>query len=83
MMRHFVAFSLLLFVLEISVEAYVYVPNYDLCFTFIGDSACRSRCLRKFNCRNGHCKNVPTINRKTCFCEDCPGGQKTKELSGF
>ncbi|CAJ0607769.1 unnamed protein product [Cylicocyclus nassatus] len=83
MMRHFVAFSLLLFVLEISVEANLLVPNRDLCVVFIGDSGCRARCLKRLNCQNGHCKKVPFMGkffRKGCVCEDCLGGQRTKEL---
>ncbi|CAJ0607576.1 unnamed protein product [Cylicocyclus nassatus] len=80
MMRHFVAFSLLLFVLETSVEATLLVPNRDHSFVFISDSACRARCLKELNCQNGHCKKVTNdkIFGIRCVCEDCPSGQKTK-----
>ncbi|CAJ0607603.1 unnamed protein product [Cylicocyclus nassatus] len=85
MMRHFVAFSLLLFFLKISVEATKFVPNYKLCSRF-GDSACRARCLKRLNCQNGHCKGQKlefkngAVVFPPCVCEDCPGGQKTKKL---
>ncbi|CAJ0607573.1 unnamed protein product [Cylicocyclus nassatus] len=74
MMRHFVAFSLLLFVLEISVEA-----SLMLCAPH--RPKCKAHCLES-KCRNGQCKFVPigqgfaTIK---CVCEDCPGDQQRKK----
>ncbi|CAJ0607582.1 unnamed protein product [Cylicocyclus nassatus] len=81
MMRHFIAFSLLLFVLEISVEATLLVPNRDFS-VFISDSACRARCLKELNCQKGHCKKAANdkIFFARCVCEDCLGRQKTKEV---
>ncbi|CAJ0607568.1 unnamed protein product [Cylicocyclus nassatus] len=83
MMRHFVAFSLLLFVLEKPVEA-IKLPRNAVCLGY-GDHACRARCLKQ-NCQNGHCKSVrlgfgkhyvPSILK--CVCEDCPADQQRKE----
>ncbi|CAJ0607590.1 unnamed protein product [Cylicocyclus nassatus] len=78
MMRHFVAFSLLLFVLEISVEARVASldeAKISICFL-----NCKGRCLKQSNCRE-HCLKVKgKISSRKCVCEDCPGGQQTKKL---
>ncbi|CAJ0607340.1 unnamed protein product [Cylicocyclus nassatus] len=79
MMRHFVAFSLLLFVLEISVEASwrEKLKKLELCSVHT-PRACKAHCLES-NCRNGQCR-VVELRREVagyiCVCEDCPGGQK-------
>ncbi|CAJ0607763.1 unnamed protein product [Cylicocyclus nassatus] len=80
MMRHFVAFLLLLFVLEISVEA---SNSVHVCY-FNNGSECRARCMKILNCRNGHCKlgAIGKFVQMRCYCEDCPGGQQTKNLPG-
>ncbi|CAJ0607619.1 unnamed protein product [Cylicocyclus nassatus] len=80
MMRYFVAFSLLLFVLEISVEASSSVPEVFLfCFAH-APRTCKAHCLES-NCRNGQCKGVPSGQGREvkCICEDCPGGQQRKK----
>ncbi|CAJ0607752.1 unnamed protein product [Cylicocyclus nassatus] len=75
MMRHFVAFSLLLFVLEISVEASFLSRHFGRSFCLVTkDTGCRARCLKQ-NCQNGHCKIVERGLQWGCFCEDCSGGQ--------
>ncbi|CAJ0607305.1 unnamed protein product [Cylicocyclus nassatus] len=78
MMRHFVAFSLLLFVLENSVEA------ITLCFPHT-HFPCKQHCLKK-NCQFGHCGFVREKRtsggyflRYPCVCKDCPAGQKENE----
>ncbi|CAJ0607569.1 unnamed protein product [Cylicocyclus nassatus] len=83
MMRHFVAFTLLLFVLEISVEASkneVFAPA-DLCFVHT-PRTCKAHCLES-NCQNGRCKFVEVQGGHflalRCVCEDCPGDQQRKE----
>ncbi|CAJ0607762.1 unnamed protein product [Cylicocyclus nassatus] len=68
MMRHFVAFALLLIVLEISVEASRMPP----CF-FGKDFGCRARCLKVSGCQKGYCEE-----KWRCVCEGCPGGQQKK-----
>ncbi|CAJ0607592.1 unnamed protein product [Cylicocyclus nassatus] len=79
MMRHFVAFTLLLIALVISVEATKWVPDYLLCSRF-GDSACRARCLKQSKC--GNCKIVfeEEVFSPKCFCEDCRDQQRKKQL---
>ncbi|CAJ0607747.1 unnamed protein product [Cylicocyclus nassatus] len=91
MMRHFVAFALLLFVLEISgVILPVMLPKKKLCGhgapwppCFLNnDHGCRARCLKQLNCQNAHCEKVKGKSFSwRCVCEDCPGGQQ-KNLRG-
>ncbi|CAJ0607748.1 unnamed protein product [Cylicocyclus nassatus] len=80
MLRHFVAFSLLLFVLEISDEATVYVPSICSSVT-VQDSKCIAHCLEQLNCQNAHCEKVGRFWRWRCVCEDCPDDQQ-KNLRG-
>ncbi|CAJ0607664.1 unnamed protein product [Cylicocyclus nassatus] len=79
MMRHFVAFSLLLFVLEISVGA----SKNDLSLCFVHTPrTCKAHCLDS-NCQNGRCKIVELqgthMAELRCVCEGCPGDQQKKE----
>ncbi|CAJ0607746.1 unnamed protein product [Cylicocyclus nassatus] len=80
MMRHFVAFALLLFVLEISVEACGQSALFRPC-ALNKDNGCRARCLKQLNCQNAHCEKVKgKLFSWRCVCGDCPGGQQKKEM---